>query len=91
MEQDLVAMLVLHLFVWKHTPSLDGDQEPCIPSNALVDESFTVNRSAAFSNVIVFRKVSGNGPERITFGPNGGTYTSQIGSGAVYTRDKCKC
>ena len=70
-----------------YNPSLDGRQEPCIPSNALVDESFTVNRSAAFSNVIVFRKVSGDGPERITFGPNGGTYTSQIGSGAVYTRE----
>ena len=71
-----------------YSPSLDGRQEPCIPSNTLVDETFTISRSAAFSNVIVFRKVSGDGPERITFGiPNGGTYTSQIGSGAVYTRE----
>ena len=78
---------VAFICVEAYSPSLDGRQEPCIPSNALVDESFTVNRSAAFSNVIVFRKVSGDGPERITFGPNGGTYTSQIGSGAVYTRE----
>ena len=49
--------------------------------------SFTVTRSAAYSNTITFVKESGSGPDRITFGPNAGTVTASMGAGAVYTRE----
>jgi hypothetical protein len=44
-----------------------------------------VGREAAFSNTITFKKESGFGPSRITWGPNGGTVSAQISPGAVYT------
>ena len=46
---------------------------------------FDVTRSAAFTNTIIFRKESGFGPDRITWGPNGGRVSAQISTGAVYT------
>ena len=66
------------------------DQKPCIPpkSNYTGEKTVTwsVSRSAGDSNTVTFSKQSGNGPDRITFGPNGGSITTQISSGAVYTR-----
>ena len=43
-------------------------------------------RSASDRNTIEFIRISGNGPERIRFGPNADqvAQNSQIGSGAVY-------
>ena len=66
------------------------DHVPCIPPksndpNSLKTVHFNVTRSAAFSNTITFRKVSGTGPSRITWGPNGGRVSAQISPGAVYT------
>ena len=66
------------------------DQEPCIPpkSNYTGEKTVTwsVSRNAGDSNTVTFSKQSGNGPSNITFGPNGGNITTQISSGAVYTR-----
>ena len=66
------------------------DFVPCIPPksndpNSLKTVHFNVTRSAAFQNTITFRKVSGFGPGRITWGPNGGRVSAQISPGAVYT------
>ena len=68
------------------------DFVPCIPPksndpNSLNTVHFNVTRSAAWSNTITFRKVSGFGPSRITWGPNGGRVSAQISPGAVYTLD----
>ena len=67
------------------------DQEPCIPpkSGALSNErtvTWSINRNAGDRNTVTFTKQSGDGPSNITFGPNGGNITTQISSGAVYTR-----
>ena len=66
------------------------DQKPCIPpkSNYTGEKTVTwsVSRNAGDSNTVTFSKQSGNGPSNITFGPNGGNITTQISSGAVYTR-----
>ena len=48
--------------------------------------TWSVSRSAADNNTVTFTKQSGDGPSNITFGPNGGDITTQISSGAVYTR-----
>ena len=74
-----------------YNPSLDGQQEPCIPpkSSEIGTQrtvSWQVSRSAADSNTVTFSRVSGQGPDQITFGPNGGEYTAQIVQGAVYER-----
>ena len=75
-----------------YNPSLDGQQEPCIPPASGAPQAaertvtWSVSRSAGDSNTVTFSKQSGNGPDRITFGPNGGSITTQISSGAVYTR-----
>ncbi len=61
-----------------------ADPNTIDPSTALQDVIFTVGRSAAFSNVITFAKESGNGPDRIVFGPNSGTVTASMGAGAIY-------
>ena len=73
-----------------YNPGLDGQQEPFIPpkSNApndLRETTFNVTREAANNNVIVYEKQSGDGPDTLTFGPNGGSFTAQIRPGAVYT------
>jgi len=64
-----------------------ADPNTIDPSTALQDVTFTVTRSAAYSNTITFVKESGSGPDRITFGPNAGTVTASMGAGAVYTRE----
>ena len=61
-----------------------ADPNTIDPSTVLQDAIFTVGRSAAFSNVITFVKESGNGPDRIVFGPNSGTVTASMGAGAIY-------
>ena len=61
-----------------------ADPNTIDPSTALQDVTFTIGRSAAFSNVITFAKESGNGPDRIAFGPNSGTVTASMGAGAIY-------
>tara|TARA_Y100000361_G_scaffold25029_1_gene20066 strand:+ start:4911 stop:6908 length:1998 start_codon:yes stop_codon:yes gene_type:complete len=81
---DDVAFICFETFV------VTDDHTPCIPPksnspNSLRTVHFAISREAAFSNVIVFRKQSGNGPDTLTFGPNGGTVSAQIASGAVYT------
>ena len=57
------------------------------PGSTLQEVTFTVGRSAAYSNTIAFVKQSGEGPDRITFGPNSGTVVVRLGFGAVYTRE----
>ena len=57
------------------------------PETTLQDVIFDITREAAYSNVIVFVKESGTGPDRITFGPNAGTVSVSLGFGAVYTRE----
>ena len=64
-----------------------ADPNTIDPSTTLQDVTFTVGRSAAYSNTITFVKESGTGPDRITFGPNAGTVTASMGAGAVYTRE----
>jgi len=64
-----------------------ADPNTIDPSTTLQEVTFTVGRSAAYSNTITFVKESGNGPDRITFGPNAGTVTASMGAGAVYTRE----
>ena len=61
-----------------------ADPNTIDPSTALQDVTFTIGRSAAFSNVITFVKESGNGPDRIVFGPNSGTVTASMGAGVIY-------
>ena len=81
---DDVAFICFETFV------VTDDHTPCIPPksnspNSLRTVHFAISREAMFSNVIVFRKQSGAGPDTLTFGPNGGTVSAQIASGAVYT------
>ena len=81
---------VAFISVEAYNPGLDGQQEPFIPpkstaSNDLRETTFTVTREAANNNVIVYEKQSGNGPDTLTFGPNGGSFTAQITAGTVYT------
>ena len=64
-----------------------ADPNTIAPSTTLEEVSFTVTRSAAYTNTITFVKESGTGPDRITFGPNAGTVTASMGAGAVYTRE----
>ena len=78
-------------FICVEAYSASDDQEPCIPpkSSQIAAErtvTWNVSRSAGDSNTVTFSRQSGNGPSAITFGPNGGSITTQISSGAVYTR-----
>jgi hypothetical protein len=65
------------------------DHVPFIPPRSddpsLRTVNFDVTRDASFSNTITFKKESGIGPNRIIWGPNGGSVSAQISSGAVYT------
>ena len=61
-----------------------ADPSTIAPSTVLQEVTFTVTRSAAYSNTITFVKESGNGPDRITFGPNAGTVTASMSAGTVY-------
>ena len=81
---------VSFISVEAYNPGLDGQQEPFIPpktnaSNDLRETTFNITRDAANNNVIVYEKQSGNGPDTLTFGPNGGSFTAQISAGSVYT------
>ena len=68
------------------------DHIPLIPPNSGTPDSnyrtvfWSVSRESGDSNTVTFTKQSGIGPDSITFGPNGGTVSSQISSGAVYKR-----
>ena len=78
-------------FICVEEYTADGDQRPCIPPNSglMVQEktvTWSVSRSAGDRNTVTFSKQSGDGPSAITFGPNGGSVTTQISAGAVYTR-----
>ena len=83
---DDVAFISFEAFV-----STD-DHIPLIPPNSGTPDSnyrtvfWSVSRNAGDSNTVTFTKQSGIGPDSITFGPNGGTVSSQISSNAVYTR-----
>ena len=83
---------VAFICVEAYNPSLDGQQEPCIPPASGAPQAaertvtWSVSRSAGDSNTVTFSRQSGSGPSAITFGPNGGNITTQISSGAVYTR-----
>ena len=83
---------VAFICVEAYNPSLDGQQEPCIPPASGAPQAaertvtWSVSRNAGDSNTVTFSRQSGNGPSAITFGPNGGDITTQISSGAVYIR-----
>ena len=83
---------VAFICVEAYNPSLDGQQEPCIPPASGAPQAaertvtWSVSRSAGDNNTVTFSRQSGSGPSAITFGPNGGNITTQISSGAVYTR-----
>lgn len=57
---------------------------PIAPPITTEDVVWNVTREAAFSNRIVFRRQSGNGPETITWGPNSGQVVTSIQKGSVY-------
>ena len=79
-------------FICVEAYSVNADQEPCIPPASGAPQAaertvtWSVSRNAGDSNTVTFSRQSGNGPSAITFGPNGGNITTQISSGAVYTR-----
>jgi len=78
-------------FISVEAYSVNDDQEPLIPPASgipLAAErtvTWTVSRSSTENVSGIFSLTSGIGPNRIIFGPNGETKTSQISSGAVYT------
>ena len=79
-------------FISVEAYSVSDDQEPLIapasgiPQGAEKTVTWSVSRNAGDSNTVTFSKQSGDGPSAITFGPNGGSVTTQISAGAVYTR-----
>ncbi len=79
-------------FICVEAYSVNADQEPCIPPASGAPQAaertvtWSVSRNAGDNNTVTFSRQSGNGPSAITFGPNGGNITTQISSGAVYTR-----
>jgi len=78
-------------FICVEAYNANNDQKPCIPPKSVQipaerTVTWSVSRSAGDSNTVTFSKQSGNGPSNITFGPNGGSITTQISAGAVYTR-----
>ncbi len=54
-----------------------------IPTNTIT-VSWTVTRETFNANSITFEKISGIGPDTITWGPNAGVLQTEIASGAVY-------
>ena len=79
-------------FICVEAYSANADQEPCIPPASGAPQAaertvtWSVSREAGDRNTVTFSRQSGSGPSAITFGPNGGNITTQISSGAVYTR-----
>ena len=65
------------------TFGLQSELDPVPPQTQTVN--FSVTREAAFSNVIKFRLISGNGPSELNFGPNAGTVSANIARGSVYS------
>jgi hypothetical protein len=63
-----------------------ADPNTIDPSTVLQEVIFDVTSSNQ-RNTITFVKESGNGPDRIIFGPNSGTVTASMGAGTVYTRE----
>jgi len=54
-----------------------------IPTSRTV-VTWSTSRSAAYTNIIKFRRVSGEGPDTLSFGPNTGSFQVEISRGAVY-------
>ena len=87
---------VAFISVEVYDQSLDGNQEPLIPPasglplSAERTVTWTVRRDAALRSEVIFRKASGIGPDRITWGPNGGNQTSQISAAAVYVKEETR-
>ena len=81
---------VAFICVEAYNPSLDGQQEPCIPpkSNSDVERTveWTITRSTAENVSCVFTRETApeTGPTQLIFGPGAETKTSQISRGAVY-------
>ena len=87
---------VAFISVEVYDQSLDGNQEPLIPPasglplSAERTVTWTVRRDAALRSEVTFRKESGVGPDKITWGPNGGNQTSQISAAAVYVKEETR-
>lgn len=81
---------VAFICVEAYNPSLDGQQEPCIPpkSNSDIERTveWTITRSTAENVSCVFTRETApeTGPTQLIFGPGAETKTSQISRGAVY-------
>ena len=81
---------VAFISIETYNASLDGNQEPYIPPKTGTKETRTVNwrpsRNAGDRNTLEFRRLSGNGPEFLRFGPNADqlAQNSQIVAGTVY-------
>jgi hypothetical protein len=78
-------------FISVEAYSASDDQEPLIPPSSFQqglerNVAWNVSRNTEDKNTVTFTKISGQGPDRITFGPNGGQYNAQIVQGAVYER-----
>ena len=57
-----------------------------IPTNQSI-VTWNVSRSAAYTNIIQFRRESGEGPDTIGWGPNTSTIQTEIAQGSVYVLD----
>ena len=83
-------------FISVEAYSVSDDQEPLIPPasglplSAERTVTWTVRRDAALRSEVTFRKESGVGPDKITWGPNGGNPTSQISAAAVYVKEETR-
>ena len=53
---------------------------------SVITVTWSVSREAGDSNTVTFSLASGTGPNSITFGPNGGSFTTDVSPGAVYNR-----
>jgi hypothetical protein len=81
---------VAFICVEAYNPSLDGQQEPCIPpkSTSTVERTveWTTSRSTTENISCTFTRQTApeTGPTQLIFGPNAERKTSQISRGAVY-------
>jgi hypothetical protein len=53
---------------------------------SVVSVTWSISREAGDSNTVTFSLASGSGPGSITFGPNGGSFTTDLAPGTVYNR-----
>ena len=85
---DGVGFIAIELFT---EPTFDNPDPyvPFIPppGNEVTFKTvnFTLTRSTSENISVQFSKTSGLGPDRLIFGPNSGTFSTQIQSGSVYT------